>query len=246
MSTRPEPSVQRTVIGRLMSLPVASSSSRACSFSERGPAFFFALRAASSCLRIGFSGPLRTVSETPPSKSSRFRIAAELGVALLEGREVGGPVVEGAERAADVGQGQAGEHLAVVDLLGRERDRHGEHDALDAVRRAVSQNDVPPRVEMIFGGFVGMRPQRNLRRLLPDHVEVGQVGVEVADQEVVDVVLARVDAGGEARPRRRRLGGLRRSRAARRRPRPRASSGSAACPRPCTGGPGSGPCRRSR
>ena len=73
ISARPEPSVQRTVIGMLMSLPVASSSSRACSVSERLPAFFFALRAASSCLRIGLSGPLSTVSETPASKRSRFR-----------------------------------------------------------------------------------------------------------------------------------------------------------------------------
>ena len=73
MSAAPEPSVQRTVIGRLMSLPVASASSRACSFSERAPCFFFSRSFASSCFRIGLSGPRSVVSETPPSSSSRFR-----------------------------------------------------------------------------------------------------------------------------------------------------------------------------
>ena len=42
-------------------------------------------------------------------------------------------------------------------------------------------------------------------RLAADHAEIGQVGGGIADQEVVDVVLARVDAGGKRGPRRRRL-----------------------------------------
>ena len=105
------------------------------------------------------------------------------------------------------GRGRPAEHLAVVQLLGRERDGHGQDDALDAVaprgprrtsRRAWRRSSASRRDEA----------PEELRRLLPDHVEVGEVGLEVADQEVVDVVLARVDAGGEARPGRGRLGGL--------------------------------------
>ena len=73
MSARPAPSVQRTVIGTLMSLPFASSSSRACSFSESGPFAFFSRSSLSSCRSTGFSGPFKNVSETPASKRSRFR-----------------------------------------------------------------------------------------------------------------------------------------------------------------------------
>src|SRR3972149_9168985 len=53
-------------------------------------------------------------------------------------------------------------------------------------------------------------PPEKLRSFLADHREVGGVGLEVTDEKIEDVVLARVDTGGEARPRRRRLGRLRR------------------------------------
>ena len=52
--------------------------------------------------------------------------------------------------------------------------------------------------------------EEKLRRRPRDHAEVRQVGRRVADEEVVDVVLAGVDAGGERRPRGRRLWRMRR------------------------------------
>ena len=55
--------------------------------------------------------------------------------------------------------------------------------------------------------------EEEARRLAAHHAEIGQVGRRVADEEVVDVVLARVDAGRERRPRRRRLRRVRRRRA---------------------------------
>ena len=79
-----------------------------------------------------------------------------LGVALLVPAEIGGEVVEGAHGPADVGQRQAGEHPAVLDVLGRERHRHRQHVDRTPALPAVTQNEVPPRIELIFGLEIGM------------------------------------------------------------------------------------------
>src|SRR5262249_13203907 len=57
----------------------------------------------------------------------------------------------------------------------------------------------------------GEEIQDEARRRARHHPEIGEVGVGVADQEVVDVVLARIDAGGERRPRGRRFRRMRRA-----------------------------------
>ena len=121
-------------------------------------------------------------------------------------------------RAAQVRQRQAAEHLAVVQLLRREGHRHREDHAVDAVGR----RRLPEGRAAAHGGDLRLlrrdEAPQELRRLPAHHVQVGHVRhetarrivLEVADQEVVDAVLARVDARREARPRRRRLRGLRR------------------------------------
>ena len=91
-------------------------------------------------------------------------------------------------------------------VLGRERHRHGEdrrpHAGLAGrhpERRAAAQRrDLRLAERDVVEEEVG--------HLAPDHAEVGHVGLQVADEEVEDVVLAGVAAGGERRPRRRRFG----------------------------------------
>jgi len=73
---------------------------------------------------------------------------------------------------------------------------------------AVTQNEVPPRVEVIFGREIGVVEQK-MRRLALHHRQVWQIRLRVAHQEVVDVVLAGIGAGGKRRPRRGRLGRMR-------------------------------------
>ena len=143
------------------------------------------------------------------------------------------------------GNGRPDEHLAGRHVFGRVVT--GTVSMLDRTpaRPAVTQKDVPPRIDLIIGR------ERNVvedkaRRLARDHSEVGQVGVRVADQKVVDVVLACVtpvandahavgDSGECVVP----------SRGCRRRA-STASACSAADLRPSTAGRAAGPCRRSR
>ena len=76
---------------------------------------------------------------------------------------------------------------------------------------ACFQNDVPPRVESDLGPLDGEEaPLEDRRHDLDAHARIRQVGLEVALEEVVDVVLARIHAGGEAGPGHGRFRGLRR------------------------------------
>ena len=108
------------------------------------------------------------------------------------------------------GSGRPDEQFAVGDVFGRERDRHREDARTDArlsgghpERRAAAN-----REELGLGDRQVV--EEETRRLAPHHAEIGKVGRRVADQKVVDVVLAGVDAGGKRSPRGRRLGRMRR------------------------------------
>ena len=131
------------------------TSSRACSsamrraVARRSSAAPCARIASICCRTIGFGGPIELGLRDVAVEHQALEDAAELGVAFLVAAQIGREVVERAHRAADVGQRQAGEQLAVRHVFGRKRHRHGQH-ARSARRRvpAVTQNDVPPRIDV--------------------------------------------------------------------------------------------------
>ena len=134
-----------------------------------------------------------------------FQNPAELGVAFFVSTQISREVIEGAHRAPDVGQGKSGEQLAVGHVLGRKSHRYGEDTRPHAApagrhpERGAAANGQHPRS--------GDRKivEQKLRRLAPDHSEIGQVSIRVADEKIVDVVLARVHTRRKRCPRRRRL-----------------------------------------
>jgi hypothetical protein len=139
-----------------------------------------------------------------------LEVAAELGVAFLEGAEVGGPVVERAQvprmsprgsppRIAPCSISSGGQFIGTVRTT-----------LLRPSSDACFQNEVPPRVERTSGRFTGRKPHLKTAARSSFPCSDRQVGLQVALQEVVDVVLARVHAGGEAGPGHRRLRRLRR------------------------------------
>ena len=82
--------------------------------------------------------------------------AAELRVALLVAAQIGREVVEGAHRAADVGQRQA---RRAARRLARPRAETSPGTVRMLERTpawpAVTQNEVPPRIENSFGLAIG-------------------------------------------------------------------------------------------
>ena len=131
--------------------------------------------------------------------------AAHLRVPLLVAAQVGRVVGERAHRAPDIGQRKAGQQLAVRHLFRRKGDRNGE----DVGPHAGAPADDPEGRAAARRFELGLRDRKiaeqELRRRALHHPEVGQVGRRVADEEVVDVVLAGVHPGGERGPRRGRL-----------------------------------------
>ena len=137
--------------------------------------------------------------------------SAHLRVAFFVAADVGAVIREGPHRSADVGQREAGQHFAVRHVLGRIRHRHRQLARADARfaggdperRAAADRSDVRTRDRDVI--------EDESRRMAFDHAEIREVRARVADEKIVDVVLARVDAGGERGPRRRRFGRMRRA-----------------------------------
>ncbi len=235
---------QWTVIGSRMSSRAVSSASAALSASEqRRP-----LRQDRPLLRL--DDRVGRADQFGPRHAlvhhEALQDAAHLGVAFFVPGQVGGEVVEGADRAADVGQRKPGQQFTVLDVLRRERDRHGEqarpHAVLpgrDPERRAAADR----RDHRLLDRQV---VEQELRRRLLDDAEVRHVGLRVPHEEVEDVVLARVGPGRERRPRRRGLRRMARLEAVEpalgRELRERRAAG----PRPSTARSARGPSRRSR
>ena len=120
------------------------------------------------CLTIGFGGPTSSVVRRVAVEHQPLQDAAELGVAFFVSAQIGREVVERPHRPADVGQRQARQQLAVRDVLRRKRHRHGQH-ARSARRRcpAVTQNDVPPRIDVHLRFRDREVVEEKLRRLAP-------------------------------------------------------------------------------
>ncbi len=136
--------------------------------------------------------------------------AAKLGVAFLVAAQVRREVVERAHRPADVREGQAREQLAVRHRFRGERHGDGEDAGAHAglARRhpegsaAARRRQARPRDREVV--------EEEPRRLARHHREIGQVGLRIAHEKIVDVVLARVGARRERGPRGRGLRRMRR------------------------------------
>ena len=138
--------------------------------------------------------------------------AAELGVAFLVAAQIGRRssrtcpscrgcrAAEGRTAARRSGTSSGGKVTGTVSMLER-----------TPALPAVTQNEVPPRIDCDLRPRTGNVVEDEARRLAraPCRDRAGRW--RVADQEVVDVVLARVHAGRERGPRRRRLRRVRRA-----------------------------------
>ena len=146
----------------------------------------------------------RTVEDEP------LEDAAHFGVAFLVSAQIGREVIERPHGPADVRQRKAGEQLSVGNILGRKGHRYRQNARTDAgLAGRHPERLAAPNGEHFR--FLNRDPvQQEFRGLAANHAEIGQVGSRVTNEEVVDVVLAGVDPGGERGPRRRRFRRVRR------------------------------------
>ena len=167
----PSPRSSCTVIGRSMSLPVASSlQPRLLLVGERPRLLLLACSSRSSCFRIGFSGPFSNVCGHAALEEQPLQEAAELGVALLERARGRWPSSRRCRacRGCRAGAGPPSISPWAISSGGNVMGTVST-SLFTPSRPACTQNDVPPRVEVILGGLVGIRPHRNSRRLLLHH-----------------------------------------------------------------------------
>ena len=146
-------------------------------------------------LRVGDGALERQMLEDPRHLAVAFLIAAEVG------REIR----VAADGAVHVGYGKAGEHLAVRHVFDGKRHGHRHHGASHASLTCGHPERGPAAERRDLWTRERHPVEQKRRRLDLRDTEFRHVRLRVAHEEIVDVVLARVDAGRKGRPRRRRL-----------------------------------------